>query len=198
VSYYPVFLDLRGQHCVVIGGGQAALAKARALREAGAEVLAIAAEDYRPGLLAGVRLAILASADPELIAAVRAEADAEGVLLNVVDHPGQCDFIAPAVVRRGDLQVAISTSGQSPFLASALRGWLERLLGEEWCEFVRLAGRIRRELKRRKLPMAAQTRIYQRLLDSNVLDLLREGAVAAAHREAERIVASELQPVRGR
>ena len=184
MSYYPVFLDLRGQRCVVIDGGPAAAEKARGLREAGADVRVILANDYRRGDLAGARLAIDAGGDPAITARVRQEADAEGVLLNVMDAPAQCDFIAPAVVKRGALQVAISTSGESPFLASALRRRLEGSLGEEWREFVRLVGEVRRDLRRRKVPLNEQTRIYQRLLDSNVLDLLREGAIAAAHREA--------------
>src|SRR5947209_4948648 len=93
-------------------------------------------------MLAGVRVAIDAGGDPAVTAALREEADAEGALLNVMDQPDKCDFIAPAVVRRGDLQLAISTSGQSPFLASALRRRLEGLFGVEWRECVRIVGRV--------------------------------------------------------
>jgi len=105
-----------------------------------------------------------------------------------MDAPAACDFIAPAVVRRGSLQVAISTSGESPFLASALRRRLEAELGEEWRDFVRLVGEVRRDLRRRGVSAPDQARIYKRLLDSSILDLLRQGAVAAAQREIARFV----------
>jgi siroheme synthase-like protein len=206
VSYYPVFLDLAGKRCVVIGGGQLAAQKARGLVEAGASVDVFAAQPapemldmpvavfrrpYRRGDLAGARLAIDAAGDTAQTADIRAEADAEGVLLNVMDAPASCDFIAPAVVRRGQLQVAISTSGESPYLAAALRRRLEAELGDEWREFVKLVGEVRRDLRRRGVPLARQTRIYARLMDSSILDLLREGAVAAARREIARVSAQE-------
>lgn len=203
MSYYPAFLDLRGQRCVVVGDGPIAAKKADDLLQAEADVVVYALNAchelrsvgaslirraYRRGDLAGARVAIDASGDRAVTAQMRAEADAERVLLNVVDLAEQCDFIAPAVVRRGPLQVAISTSGESPFLAAALRARLEGELGVEWREFVRVVGSIRRELRRRHVPLADQTSVYQRLLESNVVGLLREGAVAAAHLEAERIV----------
>jgi siroheme synthase-like protein len=201
--YYPVFLDLRGKRCVVIGGGPLAAQKALGLVQAGARVevyapeatpellelpVAVFRRPYRKGDLAGARLAIDAGGDPLVTAAVRQEADEENVLLNVMDVPAACDFIAPAVVKRGPLQVAISTSGESPFLAAALRRRLEAELGEEWREFVRLVGEVRRDLRRRGVSVPDQTRLYERLLDSSILDLLRQGAVAAARREIARFV----------
>jgi len=203
IPYYPVFLDLRGKRCVVIGGGPLAAQKALGLVQAEASVevyapevvpellespVAVFRRPYRKGDLAGARLAIDAGGDPLVTAVARREADEQGVLLNVVDVPAACDFIAPAVVKRGPLQVAISTSGESPFLASALRRRLETELGEEWRELVELVGEVRRDLRRRRVPVVDQTRIYGRLLDSSILDLLREGAVAAARREIARVV----------
>jgi siroheme synthase-like protein len=203
MSYYPVFLDLRGKRCVVIGDGPLAAQKALGLLDAGANVevyapqpvpelldapAAVFRRPYRRGDLAGARLAIDAAGDPAVTAVVREEADEQGVLLNVMDVPAACDFIAPAVVRRGLLQVAISTSGESPFLAAALRRRLEAELGEEWRTFVSLVGEVRRDLRRRGVSLASQTHIYARLLDSSVLDLLRQGAVAAARREIARFV----------
>ncbi|HLY66038.1 MAG TPA: bifunctional precorrin-2 dehydrogenase/sirohydrochlorin ferrochelatase [Chloroflexota bacterium] len=225
MSYYPVFLDLRGQRCVVLGGSDVAAAKASALLDTGAQVTIIASElghdpalltrhperrakgfqadqaganlrilrrDYQPGDLAGARLAIDAAGDAELTRQVRAEANAAGVLLNVVDRADQCDFIAPAVVRRGPLQVAISTSGESPFMASALRRQLEQQLGPEWGEFVALVGEVRRKLRGRGVPVSQQQAAYELLMDSNVPQLLREGAVAAARRQAKAIVRQAL------
>ena len=186
LTYYPVFLDLTGQRCAVIGDGPLAEQKAQALCEAGADVAMIA--KFRPGDLEGMRLAIDTLGLPE----VREEATARGILLNVVDRPAHCDFIAPAVVKRGSLQLAISTSGESPFLAAAVKARLHTEFGEEWSEFTRLVGNVRRQLRRRRISLDAQKQVYQALLDSTVPGLLREGAIAAARRHARAIVREAL------
>ena len=121
MRYYPVFLDLERERCVVIGDGKLAAEKVAGLRGAGADVRAIPSRDYRPGVLAGARLVFDASDDPEVNRRAWEEAEAAGILINVVDRPAQCRFIAPAIVKRDPLLIAISTSGESPFLASALR-----------------------------------------------------------------------------
>jgi len=182
VRYYPVFLDLAGQPCIVLGDGKFAVEKAAALREAGANVLVISSRDYSPGVLSGARLVVDASEDPEINRQSWEEAEAAGILINVVDRPAQCRFIAPAIVRRDPLLVAISTSGESPFLASALRARIERWLGPEWGPFTALVGNVRRQLRERGASIAEQTRIYRRILNSDVRNLLRRGRPdSAAH-----------------
>ena len=184
MRYYPVFLDLAGQRCIVLGDGTFAAEKATALREAGADVRVIANRDYRPGALLGARLVVDASEDHAINLQTWEEAEREGILVNVVDRPERCRFIAPAIVHRDPLLIAISTSGESPFLASTLRARLERWIGREWGPFTALVGRIRRELRERDVPIAEQTRIYRRLLTSDVRALLRSGDVAAANHAA--------------
>jgi len=182
VRYYPVFLDLAGQPCIVLGDGKFAVEKAAALREAGANVLVISSRDYSPGVLSGARLVVDASEDPEINRQSWEEAEAAGILINVVDRPAQCRFIAPAIVRRDPLLVAVSTSGESPFLASALRARIERWLGPEWGPFTALVGNVRRQLRERGASIAEQTRIYRRILNSDVRSLLRRGRPdSAAH-----------------
>ena len=182
MRYYPVFLDLAGQPCIVLGDGKFAVEKAAALREAGANVLVISSRDYSPGVLSGARLVVDASEDPEINRQSWEEAEAAGILINVVDRPAQCRFIAPAIVRRDPLLVAISTSGESPFLASALRARIERWLGPEWGPFTALVGNVRRQLRERGASIAEQTRIYRRILNSDVRNLLRRGRPdSAAH-----------------
>lgn len=199
MRYYPVFLDLAKQPCVVLGGGRFAADKVLALVEAGAEVRVVAARlnaelrelvargaidavdrDYRAGDLAGARLVVDASGDEAINSASWKEAEAAGILINVVDRPAQCRFIAPAIVRRDPLLIAISTSGESPFLASALRARLERWLGREWGPFTALVGRVRRRLREQGVPIDEQTRIYRRLASSDVRSLLRAGRTADA------------------
>jgi len=185
MRYYPVFLDLAGQPCVVIGEGAAADAKVRDLADAGAEVRVILPADYRDGDLAGARLVIDTSGDPALNQRTWREAETAGILVNVMDVTDKCRFIAPAIVRRDPLLVAISTSGESPFLASALRARLERLLGPEWGPFTALVGGVRRRLRAAGVPLDRQLRAYRRLLASDVLGRLRRGDLDEARREAE-------------
>jgi uroporphyrin-III C-methyltransferase/precorrin-2 dehydrogenase/sirohydrochlorin ferrochelatase len=204
VRYYPVFLDLDGQRAVVLGGGTFATEKVALLLEAGARVKVVSAKlsrslhglvengaievvsrDYQAGDLAGARLAVDASENEDINRRSWDEAERTGVLINVVDRPAQCRFIAPAIVRRDPLMIAISTSGESPFLASALRARIERSLGREWGPFTALVGRIRRELRARGVSIAEQTRVYRRLLTSDIRDLLRAGrSDDAEHRAA--------------
>jgi uroporphyrin-III C-methyltransferase / precorrin-2 dehydrogenase / sirohydrochlorin ferrochelatase len=190
MKYYPVFLDLAGQLCIVLGDGKFAVEKAAALREAGADVRVIWSRDYRPGVLAGARLVVDASEDAEINRLSWQEAEAAGILINVVDRPAQCRFIAPAIVRRDPLLVAISTSGESPFLASMLRARIERWLGHEWGPFVALVGAVRRRLREQGLPISEQTRVYRRLLNSDVRSLLRARKTAEANRLAVGIAAA--------
>jgi uroporphyrin-III C-methyltransferase/precorrin-2 dehydrogenase/sirohydrochlorin ferrochelatase len=213
-GYYPVSLDLEGRPCTVLGGGPLAAEKVRGLLRAGARVTVLAAvaeaelrkgaalgeitwieRDYQPGDLAGAWLAIDASGDDAVNAACRAEAEGERVLLNVVDRTVLCDWIAPAIVHRGPLQVAISTSGESPFVASALRRRLERDLGEEWGPFVLLVGEVRRRLRRQGVPLPEQTAVYSALLRSDVRALLRRGETERARAVAEEVL---LRPRPGR
>ena len=180
MRYYPVFLDLAGQLCIVLGDGKFAIEKAAALKEAGANVRAISSRDYRQGALAGARLVVDASEDPEINRLSWDEAEKAGILINVVDRPAQCRFIAPAIVRRDPLLIAISTSGESPFLASALRARIERWLGAEWGPFVSLVGGVRRRLREKGVPISKQTRVYRQLVNSDVRTLLRDGRPAEA------------------
>lgn len=192
MRYYPVFLELAGQRCIVLGDGDLAREKAAGLREAGADVCVIATSDYTPGILAGARLVVDATGDEGVNRLVWDECERAGILVNVVDRPERCRFIAPAIARRDPVVIAISTSGESPFLASALRARMERWLGAEWGPFTALVGRIRRDLRARGVPLAAQTRAYRRLLASDVRDLLRAGKAAEAERRAAYLAQPDL------
>jgi len=206
-GYYPVYLDLRGRRVVVIGGGAVAEEKARGLLAAGARVRLIAAEatkgladlaasgaitwerrSYRPGDLAGAWLAIAGGLDPAAAETVALEALRRGIFLNSVDDVPHSSFIAPAVVRRGDLSVAISTAGKAPALAVRLRERLERELGAEHARFLELAGTVRAPLAERHPDFAHRRELWYRLVDSDVLDLLRRGDEAAARGRFEEIL----------
>lgn len=180
---HPVFLRLEGRACVVIGGDEAALQKARACREAGAEVTLVASalsgtaepgvrwlqRDYAPGDLRGAALCYAVTRDAALIERLRHEAQREHVLLNVLDVPDACDFFAAAVVARGALQVAIGTGGESPALAARLRRQLADAVGPEYGTYLAILGAVRRRLD----AGPARTAVVTALLDSPLLDLVR-------------------------
>jgi uroporphyrin-III C-methyltransferase/precorrin-2 dehydrogenase/sirohydrochlorin ferrochelatase len=198
---YMVALDLAGRHCVVLGGGEMAALRVAGLLDAGALVTVVApalqptleqlaaaggiewtARAYQPGDLRGAFLALNTSDDAATERSVRIEATVEGVLLNTHDRPASCDFASPALVRRGRLQVAVSTSGDSPYVAAAVRERLDRLIGAEWGSLLALVAGVRRRMRRAKVPATEQQRVYRRLLRPEVRAWLRHqrgGAVGS-------------------
>lgn len=192
--HYPVYLDLRDRRAVVLGGCALAEEKVHGLLAAGARVLVLApslppglagrvehrARAYRPGDLEGAALAVVVGQPPEIVTAAWDEGRERNVLVNTVDDVPHCDFIAPAIVRRGDLAIAISTGGKAPVLAVRLRQRLEREVGEEHARFLELAGAVRAPLARRCPDLATRRELWYRLIDSGVLHFLRRGEEAKA------------------
>ena len=148
---YPIFLNLAGRRCVVVGGGEVASRKARKLLQAGADVVVSSSElkpwlagaglevrerPYRAGDLDGAFLAFTATDSREVNRAVAREARERGIPVNVADRPFEGDFALPSTLSRGGLQVAVSTGGASPALAKRIRGELEGLFGPEWADLV--------------------------------------------------------------
>ena len=166
MSLFPMFLKLMARPCVVVGAGKIAESKIESLLNAEAQVTVIAPEAlprvqgwaetgeivwlrraYRDGDLAGAFLAVAGTATAEVNRAVYAEANARGVLCNAVDDPPYCDFYFPSIVKRGELQVAISTAGESPALAQRLRKEINAALPLDLGEWLMELGRLRREVR---------------------------------------------------
>ena len=166
MSLFPMFVKLRDRSCVVAGGGEVAEAKIPGLLEAGARVRVVAPEvteaisawaqegrvewspkKFESGDLAGAFLVIAATSAPGVNQEVFREAEAQGILCNAVDDPQRCHFYYPAVVRRGQLQIAISTGGFSPALAQRLRRELEAQFGPEYETWLEWLGTIRSVLR---------------------------------------------------
>jgi siroheme synthase-like protein len=200
MGFYPLFADVSGRSCVVIGGGAIAEGKVRGLLAAGAHVivisptltepLAVAARDgrithrsrvYTDGDLDGATLAFAATGDAVINAAAAAEGRRLGVWVNAVDDPAHCDFIVPAVLRRGALAVAVSTGGASPALAAVVREELEHHLGGDYAALVDVAAEVRRTLRTERQRVDATT--WRRALaDPGFRRLVREGRRALASR----------------
>lgn len=175
---YPVFLDLSGRPCLVIGAGALAQEKVDGLLAAGAVVTR--RTSYEQSDLDGMVLVIVCAQPPDLAEAVWRETQRRNILINTVDDPPRCGFIAPAILRRGDLAVAISTNGKAPALAVRLRQRLESELGEEYGRFLALAGTVRAPLLASRPDFGERRELWYRLVDSDVLDLLRQGDEEAA------------------
>ena len=165
MSLFPMFLKLTARPCVVVGAGRIAESKIESLLQAEAHVTVIAPEalprvqewaangditwmerEYRAGDLAGAFLCVAATATPEVNRAVYVEANAANIICNAVDDPPFCDFYFPSIVRRGELQIAISTAGESPALAQRLRKELNAQLPLDLGEWLMELGRLRREV----------------------------------------------------
>jgi len=161
-NLFPMFMKLAGKQILVVGAGRVGSPKIGGLLDTGAriEVVAISASaqvrewadakkielklhPFSPSDLDGKFLAVIATASSHLNQFIYREAERRGVLCNVVDVPEFCDFFYPAVVQRGDLQIAISTAGQSPSLAQKLRQQLEHQFGHGYTEWVRQLGETR-------------------------------------------------------
>jgi siroheme synthase-like protein len=190
---YPVMLEVAGRRCVVIGAQAVREGKVEGLRAAGADdVLVVEAtldgrfdsvagvrtarRAWLPGDLDGAFLAVASSDDAATRAAIAREARARGVLVNVIDDIPRCDWAAPAIVRRGDLVLAIGTGGVSPALARLVRRRLQAEFGTEWAEVLRIVGEVRRETLSSLPDLADRARRWREALDlDEAAGLVKEG-----------------------
>ncbi|HEV8309288.1 MAG TPA: bifunctional precorrin-2 dehydrogenase/sirohydrochlorin ferrochelatase [Methylomirabilota bacterium] len=208
MGYYPIFLDLDGRPCLVIGGGPVAERKVEALRALGAAVTVVSpaltpaltrlareggirhqARPYAPGDLAGCHLAFVATDDGEVNAEVAREGRARGVWVNAADDPARCDFILPSVLRRGDLVVAVATGGTSPALARAIREELEAYFTEDYAALARIVAEVRQELRGRGHRPDAET--WRAALDGDIRRLVAAGRPAEARSHLVRRLGGE-------
>jgi precorrin-2 dehydrogenase/sirohydrochlorin ferrochelatase len=165
MKLFPMFLKLEGRRCLVVGAGSIAESKIAGLVDTGSEVVVVAPEataaiqeltkaekmewrkrEFRDADLDGMFLVVAATSSPELHERIFQEARVRDVLCNIVDVPQLCDFYYPAVVQRGDLQIAVSTAGQSPALAQRLRRELESQFAPEYAEWLMELGRARDQM----------------------------------------------------
>ena len=205
VTYYPIFVELSGRRCLVLGGGRVAQGKVEGLLSAGADVTIVAPEmtdalrdlvaagrvshvarEYESGDLAGFALCFVATNDAAVNAQVAAEGKRSRVWVNAADDPANCDFILPSVIRQGEVVLAVSTGGASPALARRLREELTAFLSEEYAPLAELLREVRRELRQRNLSIDAEA--WQRAIDARLRALLAQGR----HDEARRHLLARL------
>jgi len=187
-ALFPAFIKLAGRACLVVGAGSVAESKISSLLDSGAQITVVAPaavksvqdlasarkirlvpRKFTPADLNRIFLVVAATSDPQVNRAVFHEARERGVLCNSVDDPPHCDFYFPAVVRRGPLQVAISTSGESPALAQRIRREIEESLDASCGDWVEEIGEIRREIMATFPPSEERKRLLHRLAHSEPL-----------------------------
>ncbi len=205
--YYPIFLSISGQRCVVVGGGLVALRKVTALLEHGAKVEVISPDlcpelrqmaerrtisllprGYASGDLQGAFIAIAATDDDKINRKLSEEARKMGVLVNVVDDRELSDFIVPSYLRRGDITIAVSTAGKSPALARKIRTRLEKEFGVEYASLAPLIDEVRQELKGQGIKINGDA--WQEALD---LDVLTEMVRGGQGKKAKAILLTDLK-----
>lgn len=199
MKYYPAYLDLRDRPCMVIGGGTVAERKTLALLEAGAEVTIISPaltpklselsdtgkithlrKQYEEEDLSGEFLVIAATPSREVNTLVAAACRKKRMLVNAAVPPEASSFIVPSVVERGDLLIAISTSGASPALAKKIRQDIEQRYGAEYELFLEKLSAIRPRVIEEVPDEKQRRQVFQALVDSDVIDLFRQGKPHAA------------------
>jgi siroheme synthase-like protein len=197
MNYFPIFLEMTGRRCLVIGGGAVAERKIAGLLEAGAHINVISPEvsaaiqgwcnqqeltltgrRYREGDLADFPIVFVATHDRDVNERVYREGRRCGAWVNAADDPAHCDFILPSVFRRGLLTVAVSSGGGSPALARTIREELEIYLNQEYEQLAKLAAEVRAELRKHSLNVPFET--WRRALSGEVRQLLMGGEVVRA------------------
>ncbi|AOX99666.1 siroheme synthase CysG [Jeongeupia sp. USM3] len=208
MDYFPLFLNLRRQRCLIVGGGDVALRKARLLLAAGAELIVVspdladelaalrdrgeithAQREFDQADIDGMRLVIAATDDEAVNAQVHAECEARNVLVNVVDTPEKCRFIVPSIIDRAPLMVAISTGGAAPVLARQLRARIEATLPHGYGVLARLAGALRERVKTRFGDERARRRFWETALEGPAAEKALAGNEAGAMAELEQRLA---------
>jgi precorrin-2 dehydrogenase/sirohydrochlorin ferrochelatase len=198
MKYYPLYMDLRGRECLVVGAGAVAARKVRTLLDCGARVTVVgerpveALEELRsrgvkivdrkfqPDDLKLPALVIGATDSEEVNAEVSKESRRRGIPVNIADDPAKSTFIVPAIFRRGDVTMAVSTGGSSPALARLIREDLERHYGEEYAVLAELLGSYRERMMAVVSGHRRRADVWKGILDAGILDVLRREGVEGA------------------
>ena len=207
MKYYPAFLDLRGRWVLVVGGGQVAERKVAQLLESGARVRVVSPDltqtlarlaqagqiSYRWGEfdeadLDSVWLVIGATDDGRVNTQVAQAAERRNLFCNIVDVPSLCSFLAPAIVARGDVLIAISTSGHSPALAQRLKREIAAHVGPEYGQLADLMSRWRSHVMEKIPHQSQRADLFHRLVESDILNLLRSGQQSKAEQRALELI----------
>ncbi len=213
MSYYPIFVDLKGKTALVVGGGTVAQRKIETLLEYGAFVHVVSREltadvtryvdegkikllgqEFKESYLEGVFLVISATDDPAMNHRVSECSKKKDILVNAVDQPLDCTFIVPAILKRGDLQIAVSTSGKSPALAKKVRRELEEHFGREYESLLLLLGRLRKKIISKGRSQNQNKQVFSDLVYSDIQSVIGKKDWKQCALILNRILGTELSP----
>ena len=205
--FYPLYLDIKGKKCVIVGGGKVAYRKACSLTEAGADVTVISPDtcpemanekglslinkSYDESCLDGAMLVIAATDDEEINKKVSLDAGKRNIIINVVDRPELCSFIIPSTVKRGNLCISISTGGASPALAKNIRKELEDVFGPEYGEYINLLTRMRDVAMSDVTDDEKRRKILQRLAEKDILEIVKTKGTEEAEAKIREIISQQ-------
>lgn len=208
--YYPIFLDLKDQRCLVVGSGNVARRKAQTLRQAGAKVTVLDPLSLRGGpkgrrgnpvgisndtgsprslrelamtSLSKFFLVVTAASDRAFNSKIAKACFKKNILVNTVDDPELCNFIVPSRFKQGPLQIAVSTEGASPVLARHIRKTLQKQWGKSWAEFLRFLEIKRRKIMKTVTNPAKRRKIFMKAASRKIVSLVNQGKLAQAKRE---------------
>ncbi len=207
ITYYPIFINLKERKCVVVGGGNVALRKVKALLDCGAKVAVVSPKphpdivrmskrreidlirrDYSEEDLEGAVIAFACTDAKKVNHEVAEDSMARGVLVNVADDPESSDFITPSFFRRGDLTIAVSTAGGSPAFARKIRTKLQKNFGREYGSLLSVIEEVRSAMKKSDVRLGGKT--WQKVLDlDSLIPLLQTGR----GKKAKALLASKLK-----
>ncbi len=191
---YPIYLNLADKSCLIVGGGKVAERKVAALLEYEARIRLVSPRvekniadwaqqslvdwlprEFLPQDLDGAFMVFIATDENTVNQEIASLCRQQGIMVNAVDDPPNCDFFVPSVLRRNSLALAISTEGKSPLYAARLRCELEGIITEEHGQFVELLGQLREEVKESDLDISKRKEIFTRLVNSDLLELIQAG-----------------------
>jgi len=209
LKYYPVFWDINGKKCVVVGGGEVAARKVERLLDCGAKVYVVSPvlnpelddlrdakrieyvnDEYKTEYLNGAILVIGATDNEKVNAAISGDAKNRGIPVNIVDDPQKCDFILPSLVERGDLTIACGTGGTSPALARMLREELETAYGEEYATLLNILGQLRGKMEKNA---GIGRKWFDQLMAAGLLAAIRHKDESKVKRMVFEITGEEVQ-----
>jgi precorrin-2 dehydrogenase / sirohydrochlorin ferrochelatase len=207
MRYYPVNLDIKGRQCLVVGGGRVGSRKVDTLVQCGAVVTVVSAEvsptvkqladekaillkqrAYRASDVEGMFLVIGATDNETLNRQINADAERLNLLCNIADRPEICNFILPAIVRRGSFVMAISTAGKSPAFAKHVRKRLENQFGPEYGVVLELMGAIRSKLLAGAHEPEVHKPLFEQLIDGDLVALIKDQQIDRIDQLLERVL----------
>lgn len=206
---FPIFLNIKGRSCLVIGGGAVAERKVRNLLECQARIIMVSPQaarsleelaekgelewrrrNYSPDDLDGVFLVFIATDNPAVNRQVMEHCQEKGIMFNAADDPPNCDFFVPSVIRRKSLSIAISTGGKSPLMARRLREQLEEQIPAEYGQWVEMMGKLRDYIQNRVEDTHLRQRLYRYLIEPDMWECIKNGQEEIIRERIDKCISS--------